>query len=74
VGERTWRRRDIRVMGVSEIARRLGNTPQWTSQLVNRREFPEPLARLAMGQVWLADDVEAWIAEHRPHLDDPDEA
>jgi hypothetical protein len=32
------------------------------------------LARLKMGQVWLAQDVDAWVAEHRPHLDEPDEA
>lgn len=61
-------------MGIGEIALRLGNTTTWTSQLVNRRTFPPPIARLKVGQVWLADDVEDWIRANRPHLDEPDEA
>jgi prophage regulatory protein len=72
--ERQWRRDEIRLMGIGEIALRLGNTPTWTSQLVNRREFPAPIARLKVGQIWLADDVEDWIRENRPHLNEPDEA
>ena len=28
----------------------------------------EPYAKLEMGYVWLAEDVEAWIAEHRTDL------
>ena len=27
-----------------------------------------------MGKVWNAADVERWIKQHRPHLDDEDEA
>ncbi|MEH1057743.1 DNA-binding protein, partial [Micromonospora sp. CPCC 206171] len=36
----------------------------------NRRDFPEPVAELAMGNVWLAEDVERWIAQKRPELDE----
>jgi predicted DNA-binding transcriptional regulator AlpA len=61
-------------MGAGEIAARLGVVRQRVYQLVNRKGFPDPIASLTMGQVWLADDVEAWIAEHRPELDAPDEA
>lgn len=57
-------------MGTAEIADRLGVTPARVSQITDSRklEFPRPLARLKMGQVWLTQDVEAWIAEHRPAL------
>lgn len=60
-------------MGAFEIQQRLRISRQRTYQLVNRRDFPPPRWTLAMGQVWLADDVEAWIREKRPHLDDTDE-
>ncbi len=53
-------------MGAAEIAERLGVVRQRVYQLVSRKGFPDPIAVLSMGQVWLADDVEAWIAEHRP--------
>jgi prophage regulatory protein len=59
-------------MGAAEIAERLKVTRQRAYQITVRRDFPEPLATLAMGQVWLADDVEQWIRENRPHLDEPD--
>lgn len=62
-------------MGAAEIQVRLRISRQRTYQLVNRRDFPAPMATLAMGQVWDAADVEAWIRAKRPHLDDdPDEA
>lgn len=61
-------RDEIRLMGPQEIAARLGMSRQWTAQLVNRKGFPDPIARLGIGSVWLAADVEAWIAEQRPDL------
>ncbi len=64
----------IKLMGAAEIGARLRVSRQRTYQLINRRDFPEPLAVLAMGQVWDAADVEKWIKENRPHLDEPDEA
>jgi len=62
-------------MGTAEIADRLGVTPARVHQITDSRKlsFPQPLARLRMGQVWLARDVEAWIAEHRPEIaEDPE--
>jgi hypothetical protein len=62
-------------MGTAEIADRLGVTPARVHQITDSRKlgFPAPLARLRMGQVWLAEDVEAWIREHRPELaEDPE--
>jgi prophage regulatory protein len=53
------------VMGLAEIAQRLGISKRYARELAGRRGFPEP-TRLTMGQVWSAADVEAWIREHRP--------
>lgn len=61
------------VMGAAEIADRLGVTRQRAYQLTARRDFPAPIAQLAMGQVWSTDDVEAWVAERRPELNERDE-
>ena len=33
-------------------------------ELTFRSDFPEPAAELAQGDIWLRDDVEAWINEH----------
>ncbi len=58
----------LRVMGAAEIAERLRVTRQRAYQITARRDFPEPGAHLAMGQVWATEDVERWIAQHRPEL------
>jgi len=73
-GKRVYRRDEIRLMGSAEIAERLGVVRQRVYQIANRKGFPDPVGVLSMGQVWLADEVEAWIKVNRPHLDDPDEA
>jgi hypothetical protein len=39
-------------------------------ELTFRSDFPEPAAELAQGDVWLRDDVEAWIHEHGDALAD----
>ncbi len=55
------------LVGAAEIARLLGDlSRQRVQQLVRTEGFPEPVARLDMGKVWLRDDVERWAAEHRP--------
>ncbi len=53
-------------MGPQEIQKRLGLSRQWTAQIIQRKGFPEPVAELAIGQVWLADEVEEWISLNRP--------
>lgn len=57
-------------MGAAEIAERLQVTRQRAYQIINRKGFPDPIAHLAMGQVWEAADVERWITAHRPELDE----
>ncbi len=58
------------LMGTAEIALRLRVTRSRVSQLARERDFPEPAARLIMGQVWEAADIEAWILRRRPNLDE----
>ncbi len=36
--------------------------------LIGQKGFPDPVYELAMGRIWLASDVEAWIAANRPAL------
>ncbi len=67
-------RHEIKLMGAAEIQKRLGFSRQWTGQIINRRTFPAPIAELALGQIWLAQDVEEWIATNRPDIDEADEA
>jgi predicted DNA-binding transcriptional regulator AlpA len=57
----------IRVVGAHEIRVRLGGVSrQRVYQITSRSDFPKPVADLAQGKVWLADDVQAWIESHRP--------
>ena len=56
-------RKRLNLMGSAEIRVRLGGiSRQRVYQITQRRDFPEPVAKLEMGYVWLAEDVEAWIA------------
>jgi prophage regulatory protein len=55
-------------MGQQEIRDRLGYTRQHTWILIGQKGFPDPVYELAMGRIWLTEDVEAWIREHRPAL------
>jgi prophage regulatory protein len=65
---------DVRLMGQTEIAERLGWSRQRTYIVTGRREFPAPRWSLAMGKIWWRDDVEAWIAANRPELAEDPEA
>ncbi|WP_370644287.1 helix-turn-helix transcriptional regulator [Actinoplanes sp. L3-i22] len=53
-------------MGLQEIQQRLGLSRQRIQQLSGRDGFPSPYQTLAMGRVWLADEIETWIRTHRP--------
>jgi prophage regulatory protein len=55
-------------MGQQEIRDRLGFSRQYVSTLVNSKGFPDPAYELAIGRLWLAEDVEKWIRENRPDL------
>lgn len=56
-----------------DIADLLGVTRQRALQIVNdrRQDFPEPFDTLPGGvQVWLITEVDAWMAVHRPPIDE----
>lgn len=59
---------DVRLMGPTEIAERLGLSRQRIYILTNRYDFPRHRWQLAMGKIWWADDVEAWIRDRRPEI------
>jgi hypothetical protein len=61
-------------MGAHEIRIRLGGVSrQRAYQITRRADFTKPVADLAQGKVWLADDVEAWMKVHRHNLDDSED-
>lgn len=49
-----------RLMSGPEIATLFGVSRQRAHVLTQSKSFPEPVQNLAIGAVWLADDVEAW--------------
>lgn len=54
----------LALMGVHEIANMLGVSRQRVDEL-NRtaKGFPEPVATLRAGRIWLRDDIEAWAQQ-----------
>jgi prophage regulatory protein len=59
----------MRLVGAAEVRGMLGGiSKQRVYQITTKKGFPEPLATLAMGKVWLAEDVERWIEANRPEL------
>jgi predicted DNA-binding transcriptional regulator AlpA len=48
------------VIGVTEVAEIMGVSKQRASELTKRANFPQPIARLALGPVWPKRNIEAW--------------
>lgn len=48
------------LMSTVEIAALLGVSRQRADQLTRSEGFPAPTASLAIGRVWLGEDVERW--------------
>lgn len=49
------------LVGVTEVKEMLGVSRQRVHQLVRDHEdFPEPIAELASGRIWLRRDIEQW--------------
>jgi prophage regulatory protein len=64
-------RRSLRLVGSAEIRIMLGGiSRQRVYEITAKDSFPPPLAELEQGRVWLAEDVERWIREHRGQLDE----
>jgi predicted DNA-binding transcriptional regulator AlpA len=51
------------LVGIAEIASKLGVSRQRASQLSTSKGFPAPAARLGMGPVWRTAAVERWIKQ-----------
>jgi len=56
----------VELMGTVEIRERLGVSKARVHQIVREKGFPEPYAKVSGVTIWLAADVEAWIAKNRP--------
>jgi len=55
----------LELAGAQEIAKMLGVSRQCVHIISRRKGFPDPVAVLAMGSVWLKSDVDRWIQENR---------
>lgn len=53
----------VDLMSTPEIAELLGVSRQRVDQLSRSKGFPAPAAELAVGRVWLRQDIEAWARE-----------
>jgi len=52
-------------LGMAELSRRLGVSRQRVHQLRRTyKDFPEPVAQLACGDVWHLVDVDEWLHAH----------
>ncbi|MGV9764015.1 hypothetical protein [Micromonospora tulbaghiae] len=59
----------MELVGAAEIRVMLGGiSKQRVYVITSNRNFPEPVADLVQGKVWLKSDVQKWIKEHRPEL------
>jgi predicted DNA-binding transcriptional regulator AlpA len=56
------------LVGVPEIARRLGVDQSTVYRWRERPDFPSPLEQLASGSVWDWADIEQWSREVRPTI------
>ena len=60
-----------RLVGAAEIGLMLGGlSRQRITQLANQPDFPEPVARLRMGAIWRAADVQRWAIQHGRQIDE----
>ncbi|HEX6845112.1 MAG TPA: hypothetical protein VF235_08360 [Actinomycetota bacterium] len=53
------------VAGVAEAAEIMGWDKRRVVTYIDRGHFPEPIAWLASGRIWLREDVEAYAADWR---------
>jgi len=55
----------VELLGFAEVVEFLGIPERTVARYMQREDFPEPLARLAAGPVWLRGDIDQW-ARNRP--------
>jgi len=62
---RTVRRvseRQPQIVAMAELIDMLGVSKSWVVRLVKQPDFPEPVERLRVGQIWSYADIAAWAA------------
>ncbi|WP_328822167.1 helix-turn-helix transcriptional regulator [Micromonospora rubida] len=60
----------LRLVASQEVQEMLGVSRTRAYQITNSKTFPDPAAVLSVGRIWLTEDVERWIKDHRPDLQD----
>ena len=59
------RRMKLELVGVAEIADLLGVSRQRVHAIIRAYDdFPDPVAELSAGRIWLRSDVDDWIVRH----------
>jgi chromosome partitioning protein len=56
----------MELLGLAEVAELLGVTKRTATRYARRPDFPEPIARLRAGPIWLKKDVVAWARSGPP--------
>jgi predicted DNA-binding transcriptional regulator AlpA len=51
---------ELDLVGVAEIAAIFNTSRAQVSRWALREDFPDPVARLRMGPIWMRPDVERW--------------
>jgi predicted DNA-binding transcriptional regulator AlpA len=51
---------ELQLAGLAEVAELLGVSKRTATRYSLRSDFPEPVARLRAGPVWLEEDILAW--------------
>jgi len=51
---------ELKLAGLAEVAELLGVSRRTATRYTSRSDFPEPVARLRSGPVWLENDVLDW--------------
>ena len=64
---------EYEVVAVAEIAEHLQVSKQRVYQLIDREDFPEPIAWLTVGRVWRASDIRDWQARRPGRVAEDDE-
>jgi len=56
----------MRLWMIDELATAMHVGRQRAYTISREKGFPDPVAKVKAGRIWLAEDVEAWIAANRP--------
>lgn len=62
--------RPLHLVGLAEIAAKLGVSQPRAHQVANDPRFPKPVAELKQGRVWREAEVDRYVARHRKTKED----